>query len=135
MAGRVVGMHPPKRPPTEPPAAPVGLSEPERTIFERLVAAVDRGHFTASDLPLLVSYVQAVAQHDRAVQALRAEGDVVNGKLSPWIVVQEKAIRAMTALSMRLRLSPQARRPRAQLPKPADWWEQRQDRQPKPWED
>jgi hypothetical protein len=40
----------------------------------------------------------AVAQHDRAAQAIRREGDVVNGRPSPWIVVQEKAVRAMTAL-------------------------------------
>jgi hypothetical protein len=78
--------------------------------------------------PAAVAYCQAVSQHDRAAQALRREGDVVNGKPSPWITVQEKAVRAMTALSMRLRLSPQARREKAQLPRPLDWWEQRQQR-------
>ena len=36
-------------------------------------------------------------------------GAVINGKPSPWITVQEKAVRAMVALSMRLRLSPQSR--------------------------
>jgi hypothetical protein len=34
---------------------------------------------------------------------------VIEGKPSPWIYVQEKAIRTLTALSMRLRLSPQSR--------------------------
>jgi hypothetical protein len=33
----------------------------------------------------------------------------VGGKANPWIVVQEKAQRAMVALSARLRLSPQTR--------------------------
>jgi phage terminase small subunit len=110
------------------PHEPSGLSEAERAVFLRLVNACDREHFTASDLPLLVAYCQAVSQHDRAAQAIRREGDVVNGRPSPWIVVQEKAVRAMTALSMRLRLSPQARREKAQLPQPATWWEQRQQR-------
>jgi chaperonin subunit len=36
-------------------------------------------------------------------------GAVIDGKPSPWITVQEKAVRAMVALSMRLRLSPQSR--------------------------
>jgi hypothetical protein len=40
---------------------------------------------------------------------MRAGGPIVDGKASPWLVVQEKAVRAMTALSMRLRLSPQSR--------------------------
>jgi phage terminase small subunit len=124
MSGRHQGAHPPKRPiPAMPAAPPAGLSTEEERIFQELLTAVDPGHFAASDLPLLVAYVQAVAQHDRAVQAIRREGDVVNGKASPWIVVQEKAQRAMVALSMRLRLSPQARREKAQLPQPATWWE------------
>src|SRR6266498_2859863 len=111
MVGRKVGAHPPKRPSIAiPPAEPAGLSAEERAIFQQLVAATDPDHFTASDVPLLVSYVQAIAQHDRAAQAIRREGDVVNGRASPWITVQEKAVRAMTALSMRLRVSPQARR-------------------------
>jgi phage terminase small subunit len=126
MAGRKAGMHPPKRPiPTGSPVVPVGLSREEEDIFRRILAAVDPGHFAASDLPLLVSYVQAIAQHDRAVQALRREGDVVDGRMSPWNVVLEKAVRAMTALSMRLRLSPQARRERAQLPTAKTWWQTR----------
>jgi phage terminase small subunit len=123
-------MHPPKRVEAPLPQDPPGLSEAERAIFVRLVNAADAEHFTTSDLPLLVAYCQAVAQHDRAAQAIRREGDVVNGRPSPWIVVQEKAVRAMTALSMRLRLSPQARREKAQLPQPATWWEQRQQRRP-----
>jgi phage terminase small subunit len=77
--------------------------------------------FTEGDLPLLVAYVAAVSQHERAVAALREQGDVVDGKANAWIVVQEKAVRAMTALAMRLRLSPQARRERAVAPKSLTW--------------
>jgi phage terminase small subunit len=122
--GRKKGAHPPKRPvPANSPPVPVGMAPEEEHIFQQLLASVDAGHFTGSDLPLLVAYCQAVAQHDRATARLRYDGDVVDGKCSPWLTVLEKAQRAMVALSMRLRLSPQARREKAQLPQPKTWWE------------
>jgi hypothetical protein len=58
-----------------------------------------------------VRYVEASCLADHAGQELRC-GAVVDGKPSPWLVVLEKCQRAMVALSMRLRLSPQARSPR-----------------------
>jgi phage terminase small subunit len=73
-----------------------------------VVAACDRDHFRPSDLPLVVRYVEAAALGDQAAAQLRL-GAVITGKPSPWITVQEKAVRAMVALSMRLRLSPQSR--------------------------
>ncbi|MGB8106625.1 MAG: P27 family phage terminase small subunit [Pseudolabrys sp.] len=87
---------------------PTSLSTAERAIFCDVVAACDRDHFRPSDLPLLVRYVEAAALGDQAAEQLRL-GAVINGKPSPWITVQEKAVRAMVALSMRLRLSPQSR--------------------------
>jgi hypothetical protein len=59
---------------------------------------------------------------ERAAEQLR-EAPVVNGKPSPWLPVREKAVREMTALSMRLRLSPQARREGHRLtePKQLSW--------------
>ena len=118
-------MHPPTRPTQAPPVEPGGLSEREATIFRDLVRSVDSAHFVESDLPLLTAYAQATAQHERAATALRREGDVVNGRPSPWIVVQEKAVRAMTALAMRLRLSPQARREKAVAPKQLSWMDRK----------
>jgi len=94
----------------EPPKA---LGEGAARVFRSLVASVDSGHFTRADLPLLVEYSRAVVQADHAQREIDAEGAVVDGKASPWIVVQEKSIRAMVALSMRLRLSPQSRLDRA----------------------
>jgi phage terminase small subunit len=123
MAGRRAGMHPPTRPtPTSAPVEPGGLSEREARIFRDLVAASDAAHFVESDIPLLTSYCQAVALHEQAVQALRKQGAVTAaGRASAWLTVLEKCQRAMIGLSMRLRLSPQARRERAQLPKKLDW--------------
>jgi phage terminase small subunit len=87
---------------------PNTLSDREQVLFVDLVASSKPEHFRPSDLPLLCRYVEASCLAQQAAQELRL-GAVVGGKPSPWITVQEKALRAMTALSMRLRLSPQSR--------------------------
>jgi phage terminase small subunit len=87
---------------------PASLSDAERTVFVDLVTACDPKHFRPSDLPLLCRYCEAVVLAERSALELRL-GAVVAGKPSPWITIQEKAVRAMVALSMRLRLSPQSR--------------------------
>jgi hypothetical protein len=86
-----------------------GQSEPERKLFADLVAA-NPAHFRSSDLPLLCQYVQAATLSEQAAVELRVS-PVVGGRPSPWLTVFEKASRALVALSMRLRLSPQARAP------------------------
>jgi phage terminase small subunit len=87
---------------------PGSLSEAERKVFIDIVTACEPQHFRPADLPLLVRYVEACVLADQAAEQLR-DGAVIDGKPSPWITVQEKAVRAMVALSMRLRLSPQSR--------------------------
>jgi len=89
---------------------PTTLPQPERDLFAQLVAANAPTHFKVSDVPLLVQYVTAAVLADRAAENLRGE-PVVGGRPSPWLAVFEKTNRAMVALSMRLRLSPQARSP------------------------
>lgn len=122
MAGRRAGAHPPRRPDPPGPSEPPGLTDRERAIFVDLVRSVDSAHFVESDIPLLTSYCQAVALHEDAVAAIRREGPVrSDGKASAWLTVLEKCQRAMVALSMRLRLSPQARRERAVSPARLGW--------------
>ena len=79
-------------------------------MWNSIVGACALKHFERSDIPLLARYCESVVLAKRAAAALASEGAVIGGRTSPWLVVQEKAVRAMTALSMRLRLSPQARR-------------------------
>ena len=67
-------------------------------------------HFKPSDAPLLVAYSQVICQLQEASKMIH-RGVVFEGKISPWISVQERLIKSMVALSMRLRLSPQARAP------------------------
>ena len=90
--------------------APPNLPEPERELFAGIVAASAPQHFQASDVPLLTQYVANVILNERAHDELRA-APLVGGRPSPWLVVAEKTNRAVVALSLRLRLSPQARAP------------------------
>ena len=90
-------------------APPDHLGTDERRRFVELVANCDAGQFRQSDAPLLCRYVEADALAERAAKELREVGPVVDGRASPWVTVQEKAVRALVALSMRLRLSPQSR--------------------------
>ena len=96
---------------------PSTLSQAERAAFLEIVSNSAPQHFQASDVPLLSRYVEALVLAERAARELRGEAAVVNGKPNPWLHVQEKALRAIVALSMRLRLSPQGRKPNSAAPK------------------
>lgn len=88
---------------------PPHLSAAARAVFDALVTAVAPDHFTAADVPLLAEYATAAATAQLAASKLDAEGYVVGGRANPWLVVQEKAQRALVALSARLRVCPQSR--------------------------
>ena len=90
------------RPPSE-------LGEAEAAVWRQIVLTCDERHFQASDAPLLVRYVQNVVLAGRAAAALHHEGAVIGGRPNPWLTVAEKCDRALVSLSMRLRISPQAR--------------------------
>ncbi len=90
------------------PSPPAYLAGPERELFADLIMGCDADLFRQTDLPLLSRYCEAAILAEQAALELR-NGAVVDGKPSPWIVVQEKSVRALVSLSMRLRLSPQSR--------------------------
>ena len=110
------------------PPPPATLSEPERELFIAIMSGSATDHFRQTDLPLLSRYCEAAILAEQAALELR-KGAVVNGKPSPWIVVQEKSVRAMVSLSMRLRLSPQSR------VDPKTLTRQPQYSGPKPWDE
>jgi hypothetical protein len=93
----VAGVSDRLRPPPE-------LGETERQIFIGIVASSKGEHFKPSDLPLLCAYCRAIALETRSAQELSG-GDAK--ALARWAT----ATKVMSALSMRLRLSPQARQP------------------------
>jgi hypothetical protein len=107
---------------------PETLTADERTLFLDIVNSCDPRHFRPADEPLLNRYVESVLLAEQAAYELRLQGAVVGGKVNAWVVVQEKAIRAMVSLAARLRLAPQSRldsrtaeREKAQYVGPAPW--------------
>ena len=71
-------------------------------------------HFQPSDAPLLATYVAALAEREAADRHLDEEGRILaGGKLNPWISVRREALKTIGMLSMRLRLCPQSRQPKA----------------------
>jgi hypothetical protein len=85
---------------------PESLSAPAREQFLNIVADESPAHFKSSDLPILCAYCEAAAMSVHAIGKLwhdDAEGT--------WLRRWEKATRTMSMLSLRLRLSPQARQP------------------------
>jgi hypothetical protein len=78
-------------------SAPSSLIISERTLFNELVASCDSSHFRKSDIPLLVSFVQATL----IAQAASHNPE----KITLW----EKAVRMQATLATRLRLAPQSR--------------------------
>jgi hypothetical protein len=88
------------------PGAPAEV----KVVFAELVGAAPAGHFKATDAPLLEEYATAIVWARRAAEALERDGPLdAKGRPSGWLVIQEKSVRAIAALAMRLRLSPQHR--------------------------
>jgi phage terminase small subunit len=90
---------------------PADLGQVERQLFIDLIGASKPEAFRPSDLPLLCAYCRAISKERQAWARLEAEGDVVDGKPSPWLAVWAQAHKSMLAFSHRLRLSPQGRTP------------------------
>jgi phage terminase small subunit len=80
-----------------------------REVFQEIVRSAPADHFQTGDAPLIQAYAEAIVLARKAAVALDKDGPVVGGRANPWIVVQEKAHRAIAAMAMRLRLSPQHR--------------------------
>jgi len=80
-----------------------------REIFATLVKSVPPAHFRRGDADLVEQLAQAIVLARQAYAELEAGGPVVDGKVSPWNIVLEKAHRSSVALAGKLRLCPQAR--------------------------
>jgi hypothetical protein len=74
------------------------------------VATAPLGHFQAEDAPLLCAYVRAITLERRAAEELAA-GAVIGSVPSPWLAVHAEMVKALSALSVRLRIGPKSRAP------------------------
>jgi hypothetical protein len=97
------------------------MAEDARQLFLDVVLGNDPTYFQPSDMPLLCRYAEANALAARAAAGLLKAGPIVNGddKASAWLTVHATATKEVTALAMRLRLSPQARQPNTPKRTPA----------------
>jgi phage terminase small subunit len=99
---------------------PPELTETERKIFIDIVAANKPDHFRPSDLDLLAGYCRAIARERKGSAHLEAEGEVVDGRVNPWLAVVTAATKSVLAYAHKLRLSPQGRSPtNPKRPEPA----------------
>lgn len=87
----------------EPPRLdpPPSLTEDEQSLFVQITQSCSPRHFVVSDLPLLVSYLQATLLSRQAIKDAAKD----TGALATW----EKATRMQATLATRLRLAPQSR--------------------------
>jgi hypothetical protein len=98
---------------------PPDLAPDERQVFLDLISSVRPEHFRACDSPLLAAYCRAIALERKSSLQLDDKAGLMR-----W----ERATKAMVALSMRLRLSPQSRqanssRPGAKPERPLSYYE------------
>jgi hypothetical protein len=98
---------------------PPTLSELERKAFTALVASVPAGQFTSADLDLVVSWAETACLARRAAKELELAGGPVlpDGRVSPWFGIHQQCLKTLTALAMRLRISPQGRNPTSRATK------------------
>jgi len=90
---------------------PGHLTGRERAMFCDLVNAADPRHFRPTDMPLLLAYCQQCCVNEEAFEMMSRTGGPIlqDGSTNPWLAAQTRAIRSMTVLATRLRLSPQSR--------------------------
>jgi phage terminase small subunit len=89
---------------------PANLTAVEKRLFIAIVGSCAAAHFRPSDQPLLVSYVQATCLAEQAAAKMAETGGAVSdGQINPWFKVHERAVRLMSVLAHRLRLSPGSR--------------------------
>jgi len=76
---------------------PTGLNARERALFVELINSTDVRHFRASDIPMLIAFVQSSLLSRKLARDPKKVADF------------EKATRTLALLSTRLRLNPHAR--------------------------
>jgi hypothetical protein len=85
---------------------PDDLSQEAKAVFVEIVVNSKPEHFQPCDLPLLCVYADAIVQARECAKLISA-----GNCLDPVIKAQRNALSAVFQLSMRLRVSPQARQP------------------------
>jgi hypothetical protein len=99
-------------------SAPSTLGDREKAHFLALVSRCPASQFEPSDLPLLCRWAELCAMAEEASEHLATQDLVVDGKLNPWFVAHQMATKSLSGLALRLKVSPQARSPKAPKTRP-----------------
>jgi hypothetical protein len=98
---------------------PARLQGRVKAVFIEIVSGCDPRHFRQADLPILERFCEATATAEQAASKLAEEGAVTpDGRINPWFMVHQSASKTVSGLTLRLRLGPQARAPRAPKTEP-----------------
>jgi phage terminase small subunit len=88
---------------------PAELDADERQVFVDTVLSCEPTHFRASDLPLLTIFCRETVLERRAAVEFNRQPIMPDGRPSPWVAIRATAVKNLIGLTLRLRLSPQAR--------------------------
>jgi phage terminase small subunit len=80
-----------------------------KALFNQILSQASKDQFRQTDETLLELYCLAVLEARLAYRHLETDGRIINGRLSPWVSILEKAYKAVVSLSVRLRLGPKSR--------------------------
>jgi predicted metal-binding membrane protein len=92
---------------------PSSLGEREKAHFLALVSRCPATQFEPSDLPLICRWCELCAMAEEASERLAIEDLVVGGKINVWFTVHQAVTKSLSGLALRLKVSPQARSPKA----------------------
>jgi P27 family predicted phage terminase small subunit len=91
------------------PEAPGYLDDYASKLFNRIIVAMADGVYTACDTEVLAAYCAACSLHRRAIENVRAYGEMIDDKINPWVKEQRHQAQLIATLGTRLGLDPTAR--------------------------
>lgn len=109
--GRKPGVQPADRTFTRPGSlpAPDDLPEGARLLWTEVMRSTPEQQWRPGDLPLLSTYCRTYELAREAATRLEQDGQLVDGRPSPWARLLSEHSKSLAALASKLRLAPSAR--------------------------
>jgi phage terminase small subunit len=89
--------------------APDDLPEPARSLWREIMASTPEAQWRPGDVPLLGTYCRTATLAAEAARRLEADGQLVDGRPSPWARLLAEHGKTLAALAGKLRLAPSSR--------------------------